>query len=61
MGYVALIIMNFKKFNFWLQIAMMPIMYVVAVLKILVMIPMCIIGICNYVRDEYLSSNSNAT
>jgi len=45
----------FTKFTFGWQLLLMPIMYVIAVLKILVVIPMAIIGLCNLIIEDKLN------
>ena len=48
--------MKFEKFTFGKQLLFAPIIYLIAVGKIIVTIPMAIIGLCNFVIEEYLSN-----
>lgn len=41
-----------EKFNFAHQLLFTPIMYFIAVLKIVIVIPVAIIALCNYVLEQ---------
>jgi hypothetical protein len=41
-----------NELSFLVQVACAPVMYVIAMLKIIIIIPVVIIGVCNYIINE---------
>lgn len=41
-----------NHYPFWIEVVCLPISYVIAILKILVVIPMLIIALCNKIYEK---------